>query len=526
VTETFPPLISAMTEAGFYPHRPSQVELRQTHISYVFLAGDYVYKVKKAVRFAFLDYSTLEKRGHFCHEELRLNRRLAPKIYLGVVPIRRQEDGFRLGDESPDNDLPTAVEYAVKMQRLPEERMLNRLLVEGRAGRDDVQAIIEKLARFHRSAISVQAPIYGAPEAIRQQVTENFQETQQFVGQTISEKMFRRIRDYSLDFLGANSELFDARVREEKVREGHGDLRGEHICLTDDIPIFDCIEFNEKLRTCDVASEIGFLAMDLDFLNAAELSEHLAAGYAETTRDGALATLLPFYKCYRAYVRGKVESLKAQEKEVPETERERALTAAQRYFFLAGRYVRGSSRATMLIVCGLAGSGKSTVARMLGDLTGFEVLSSDVIRKRLAQVRPTERATAGYREGIYSDAFTQLTYTMLLEEAEKGLQAGKGIIVDATFNNAEHRRLFLNWAAAMGVRVIFIECQAREEEIFRRLKKREELNDEISDATWQIYLRQRSEFTPLTEIPDRIHLTVNTESDLRDSIERLVESLY
>jgi uncharacterized protein len=520
-----PPLISALIKADFYPHRPSQVELKQTHISYVLLAGEYVYKVKKPVRFAFLDYSTLEKRLHFCHEEVRLNRRLAPKVYLGVVAVYRTGEHFVLGDGSAPPQDSTVVEHAVKMHRLPEDRMLNHLLVERTVTPEEIRAIARKLVSFHLSAATERAPVYGAPEAVRRQVTDNFEETRQFIGQTISDRLFNRIQEDSLGFLREHAELLKSRVREGKVREGHGDLRAESICLTDEITIFDCIEFDERLRYCDVASEIAFLAMDLDFLNAPEFSEQLIAEYTTTARDEALSLLLPFYKCYRAYVRGKVESLKGQEQEVPELERERALARAQRYFRLAYRYCRGTPKPAMLITCGLVATGKSTVARMLGDLTGFQVLSSDVVRKGLAHVSPTERAAEGYRKKIYSDSFTRLTYQALLEKAEQCLKAGKGVIVDATFGDRQHRRLFLNRAADIGTRIFFIECRAPEEEIFRRLKEREQRVDEISDATWQIYLRQRDQFAPLVEIPDRLHLTVNTEADARDAVEKLVESL-
>ncbi|MGH7831690.1 MAG: AAA family ATPase [Candidatus Binatia bacterium] len=519
-----PPLVSAMLQKEFYPDQPSSVELKQTHISYVFLAGQYVYKVKKPVCFAFLDYSTLERRLHFCREEVRLNRRLAPDTYVGVVSICRDESGLVLREE-PSNDPSAAVEYAVKMRLLPEERMLSRLLVEGRVGKEDIRSIVRRLVPFHQSAGTLRAATHGAPEAIRQQVTENFDETRQFVGLTIGSKLFQRLRDYSLDFLSAHAELLDARVRDERVREGHGDLRAEHICLTDEITVFDCIEFSEKLRTCDVASEVAFLAMDLDFLNASELSEELAGGYAETAQDRSLTALLPFYKSYRAHVRGKVESLKSREVEVPKRERKGALIRAQRYFFLAERYVRGTPRPAILIVCGLVATGKSTVARMLGDATGFPLLSSDVVRKRLAHLPPTGRTAAGYREGIYSESFTRSTYQKLLEEAEKPLRAGRGVIIDATFKDPAHRRLFLDSAASAGVPAFFIECRAGEEEILRRLQEREESGDGVSDATRQVYLRQRGEFTPLTDIPDRLHLTVDTESGLFESIENVLEAL-
>lgn len=515
-----------MTEKEFYPHRPAQVELRQTHISYVFLAGKYVYKVKKPVRFAFLDYSNLHKRLYFCLEEVRLNRRLAPKIYLGVVPIYQGEKGFLLADESPQVDPSTVREYAVKMLRLPERQILNRLVKERQVGKEEISSISKELVSFHLSAATEKASIYGAPNAIRRLATENFKETECFVGKTISQKMFHKIQEYSLDFLNVHAELFKSRIQDGKVREGHGDLRAEHICLTDEIAIFDCVEFAEGFRYCDVASEVAFLAMDLDFLNVPDLSEHLAAEYAEMGHDEALSLLLPYYKCYRAYVRGKVESLKSQEQEVPEDERKGASGRSQRYFSLAYRYVHGAPRAAMLIVCGMAGTGKSTVALMLADLTGFQLLNSDVIRKRLAHGSTTEPVVRGYRRGIYSDSFTRLTYQTLLAEAERSLKAGRGVIVDATFKDGENRRLFLTQAANMGIPVFFIECRAREQEIFRRLQQREKESGQVSDADWQVYLRQRSEFTSLTEIPDRIHLIVDTESDGRDSIEKLVESLY
>ncbi|MBI4527540.1 MAG: AAA family ATPase [Deltaproteobacteria bacterium] len=524
MTETLPSLISAMAEPEFYPHGPAQVELRQTHISYVFLAGEYVYKVKKPVRFSFLDYSTRERRLHFCREEVRLNRRLAPKVYLGVVPIYRSGEGFALGEDTVLADRTTVVEHAVKMRRLPEDRMLNRLVMDRIAGKEDIRALVNLLVPFHRSAATERASLYGTPEAIRRRITDNFAETRDFIGRTIREKMFNRIQEYSLGFLAERASLLQDRVRDQKVREGHGDLRTEHVCVGDEIVVFDCIEFDERLRYCDVASEVAFLAMDLDFLGEPELSECLAREYAETGDDELLSLLLPFYKSYRAYVRGKVESLKAQEQEVPEAGREKASAEARRYFRLAYRYARGAPKAAMLIVCGMIATGKSTVARMLSDLTGFRVISSDVVRKRLAQIPLSERVTERYRGGIYSDAFTQLTYHTLLEEAETCLKTGRGVIIDATFKKSEHRRVFMGRAADLGIPVFFLECQARQEELFRRLKQREEETGQISDADWQVYLRQRDEFKPFTDIPDQIHLTVNTEADLPDSIERLVES--
>jgi aminoglycoside phosphotransferase family enzyme len=309
-----PPLIDAMSRPEFYPHHPDRVELRQTHISYVFLAGEYVYKVKKPVRFKFLDYSTLDNRRRFCREEVRLNRRLASAVYLGVVPIIRRGEGFELKEGGKSQQGNTITEYAVKMHRLAEDRMLNSLLAQGKVDGEDLRAIAKRLVAFHKKACEERASVYGAPDVVRRKMLANFQETRQFIGRTICEKEFSEIREYSRRFLAENRDLLERRVREGRIREGHGDLRAEHICLIDDIVVFDCIEFSEELRTGDVASEIAFLAMDLDFLGAPVLSQEWVAVYAELAEDRELLCLIPFYKCYRACVRGKVESLKSVSK--------------------------------------------------------------------------------------------------------------------------------------------------------------------------------------------------------------------
>jgi len=280
-----PSLIEAMAQPEFYPNHPAIVELRQTHISSVFLAGEYVYKVKKPVRFTFLDYSTIDKRYHFCQEKLRLNRRLAPTVYLDVVPIMQQEREYALGGHLMTAGRWALAEYAVKMRRLPEERMLDTLVKEGRIGNKEIHAVVEKLVSFHLAAAPDQGSLYGAPEAIWQRFADNFKETERFIGQTITQKEITSIKDYSRRFLTQHRNLFKNRLREERIREGHGDLRAEHICLSSDVVVFDCIEFDERLRYCDVASEIAFLAMDLDNLSAPQLSEELVATYETMAQD-------------------------------------------------------------------------------------------------------------------------------------------------------------------------------------------------------------------------------------------------
>ena len=515
------PLIEAMRNPGFYPGCPTWVELRQTHISYVFLAGEYVYKVKKPVRFTFLDYSTLAKRRHFCLEEVRLNRRLAPAVYLAVLPIITSKGAFSLGTGGEQPEPPEVVEYALKMRRLPDDRMLDALVRNEKIGVEEIDAIAQRLVSFHSRAASDRAAIYGTLEGIWRRLADNFRETERFVGKTIPKQRFKIIEERSRSFMTNHR-----RVANYRVREGHGDLRAEHICLDDGIAIFDCIEFDERLRYCDVASEVGFLSMDLDFLGAPSLSERFLATYAGLAEDLEMLTLLPFYQCYRAYVRGKVESLKSQEPEVPIGERNKAERQAARYFRLSHRYARGSPPPALVVVCGLIGTGKSTVTRTLEDLTGFVQFNSDITRKGLARVAKTFRVVGAYRTGLYNDSMTRRTNSTLWANTETSLKEGKGVIVDATFKDPEHRRILMEGAARLDVPILFVECKAREKEILKRLRERATHPDEVSDATSEIYLHQRDEFSPLNEVPDRCHLEVDTEADLDSEIGKVEEWLY
>ncbi len=513
-------LISAMSQPSFYPHNPVRVEFQQTHISYVFLAGQYVYKVKKPVIFPFLDYSTVDHRLHFCREEVRLNRRLAPRVYLDVVAIFVRENQLILG-ESRTPAHGEIVEYAVKMRRLPEGRMLDRLLGEGSVDRKDICAIAQKLASFHQAASSDRASSYGTSQAIKKQVEENLAEVRQFIGQTIHPKLFNEIKRYKEDFLSVHHDLFDKRLRQSKVREGHGDLRAEHVCMTDEIEIFDTIEFNEGFRYGDVASDIAFLMMDLDFHHAPTLADDLGDKYGAQTEDGDFKQLVPFYECYRACVRGKVDTLKSFETEVPPEERQKAFFRGQRYFRLAYRYARPVNRVALIIVCGMIATGKSTLAKMLEDTTGFRLKNSDVVRKELARALPQQRFRESYGDGIYNRSFTDKTYAVLLEDARKSLSEGRGVIVDASFKEAQHREFFLKEAENENIPILFVECQAGEDEIFRRLKAREKQEDQVSDATWEVYVRQRGEFDPLTDVPDRCHLTFDGTTEPEELLSRI-----
>jgi aminoglycoside phosphotransferase family enzyme/predicted kinase len=526
VLPTFPDLLAALAHPACYPHHPAQVEVLQTHISAVFLAGHEVYKLKKPVHFSFLDYSTLELRRQYCEEEVRLNHRLAPTVYLGVVPVLRTPDGYRVREAVNMQDAEV-VDYLVRMRRLPPERTLDALIANGQVTKFGMHALAKRLVHFHTTALTSGAAEYGAPAAVWQAVAENFHTTAPFVGRTISEQQYRSIQQFSRQFFTEHQELLKARVVQDRVRDGHGDLRCDHVYFLDDgIAIIDCIEFNPRLRTCDVASELAFLAMDLELRGAVSWAKELVHTYATHAADDALVTLLPFYQCYRAYVRGKVESLKSMAPEIPPEEQERARQHARRSFRLAARYARGAPVPALIVVCGKIGTGKSTVAQHLGEQTGFVVLNSDVIRKRLAGVLPTVRANADYQAGLYQPEFTRRTYAAVHAQAEEELRSNRGVIVDATYTQEEDRRTALAVGARCRVPVLFVECRATAAIVAQRLRQRAEHGNTASDATWAIAQREQEHFPPFADRAADAHFIIDTESDIDTELAKVGEQLW
>jgi len=329
-----PSTVKALLKSQAYPHKPQKIELVQTQMSFIFLTGEYVYKVKKPVNLGYLDYTTLEKRHFFCYQELELNRRLCPSAYLAVVPVIEVKGELRIESEGK------AIEYAVKMRQLPQDRMMDVLLPRSQVTREMVAKVAQKLVDFHQKAETNQEiDAFGRLDVIRHNCDENFAQTEKYIGLTIFRAKYERIKGYTDNFIENNADLFDKRVREGRIKDCHGDLHAAHVCFTDDICIYDCIEFNDRFRYSDVASEVAFLAMDLDHYQQAGLSRHLVNTYVGLSHDEEILKLLDFYKCYRAYVRGKVESFKLNDRYIPEEEKERVLTTAQGYFQLAESYI-------------------------------------------------------------------------------------------------------------------------------------------------------------------------------------------
>jgi uncharacterized protein len=523
-----PPLdeiLHALRQPACYPYHPDRVEMVQTHISAVFLAGEEVYKLKKPVRFSFVDYSTLALRRRYCHEEVRLNHRLAPTVYLGVVPLLRVGNEYHLR-EVVNMHAATVVEYLVRMRRLPPERTLAALLASGQVTKMGIHALAKRLVHFHNTAATTGAARYGAPETVWRALADNFQDTASFVGHTISKQHYTRIQEFSQSFFREHQALMRQRIVQGRVREGHGDLRCDHVYFLDQgISIIDCIEFSPRLRTCDVASELAFLVMDLELHGAPDLAAELLHAYVVQADDPDLFRLLPFYQCYRAYVRGKVESLKSQEPEIATEERDQARHQAQRSFRLAARYARGTPSPTLLVVCGRVGTGKSTVAQRLSEQTGFVAVNSDVIRKRLAGILPTARVEAAYDSGIYSQEFSQRTYTTLFAQTEEELRAGRGVIVDATCKRPEDRQALLAMGQRQQVPVLFLECRTSLAEVERRLRERARRGDSVSDATWELALREHDTFPTYDDLPAQCRVIIDTEHNIDEALEAVAERL-
>ncbi len=528
MTDSHAALVQALVQPACYAHRPAHVEMVQTHISTVFLADEMVYKLKKPVRFSFLDYSTLALRQHYCQEEVHLNRRLAPTVYLGVVPVWQQGDRCWVGEGMPARQKTDAavVDYMVQMRRLPADRMLDALLAAGHITKDNMQAVSQRLCSFHATASTDQAARYGTPEVIWQALADNFQESAPFIDQTISHRLFSAIKTFSQDFLDDHHDLFLNRLHTGRVREGHGDVRCDHVYFLDEgISIVDCIEFSPRLRTCDVASELAFLAMDLELHGAPDLAAELVHTYRAQTHDEEFLDVLPFYQCYRAYVRGKVASLKSCEPEVPAQEQIEARAHARHAFRLAAGYARGQRSPALLIVCGRIGTGKSTVSELLSEHTGFPVFNSDVTRKRLVGIAPTTRGTAAYEAGMYAEELNQRTYARLRAHAGEQLHAGHGVIIDATCKDLKERHAFLALGVHMKVPVLFLECTARAAEVERRLQERQHRGDAVSDATWAIARQTWDDFPAFDNIPDGGHLVIDTQDRLEDRLIEMVERL-
>ncbi len=481
--------LESLRNPDCYPERPALVELIQTHLSVVALAGDRVYKFKKPIRLPFADFSSLERRRHFCEEEVRLNRRLCPEIYESVVAWRKGG----VADAS-DGDPSGVLDYAVKMRRLPQERMLDVLLAENAVRTTEIEAVARRVVAFHREAgRGPEVADWGDPERLRGFALANFEETRgAFPGPLHAVLEARTHRDFE-----SILPLLRARAAAGRVVDGHGDLHARNICLVDPPAIYDCIEFNPSLRCGDVATEHAFLAMDLRFRGHPELARaYLDTVVAEGGDEEMTEVVGPLIR-YRAMVRAKVSAIAAGETEIPLPEREEAAETARRYLQLAASSAVEDDGPRWVLCCGLPASGKSVVAAELSRASGgaWTVLSSDRIRKELA----------GAPSGLplppefYAEAFSRRTYGELLDRALASSGPGRVVVLDANFRSRELRRRFRDAATEAGIACDLLQIELDEATALERLRVRAEAGGSESDADAAVYAKLKATFEAPTE---------------------------
>ena len=509
--------LASLMNTSAYPERTNAVSCIQTHVSWIFLTDSHAYKIKKPVNFGFLDFSTTDRRHFFCDEEVRLNRRLSPEMYEAVVAVRETPDGAAFHGSG------RIIDYAVRMKRLPEDRILSRMIAEGCAGADEIRQVAEAVARFHIAAPTSPAVAdYGRTEQIQFNWQENFDQTAPFIGETISRSAFDRIRGWVDSFLDRNRQLFEDRVVQGFVRECDGDLHLDNICLDEGrIQIFDCIEFNERFRCCDTAADMAFLLMDLDYHGRTDLADAAQKTYCALTGDTGATKLFTFYRMYRAFVRGKVESFQIADSGISIEQRSSARARAERYFRLARGYAeRERLQRCLIITCGLMGSGKSTFAARLGFESGIPVVSSDKTRKRLSGHAPTDTLHEQFGDGIYTPACTERVYAELMKQAQLQLERGASAIIDASFIRRTFRKQAAEVADRLQARLITVVMECDRVKLVERLNRRLTQADSISDGRPELLDQQAGCF----EVPDDSEgmiLRISAEESTDQFYERL-----
>ena len=502
-----PAYVQALLDPATYPHAPDRVELVQTHISYVFLAGDVVYKTKKPVDFGFIDQVAPERREAHCYAEVELNRRLAPDVYLGVVPVvRLPDDTFEVdGDRSAQPEDAKVVEWAVKMRRLPDDRTLDRLLERNQEPIDILEHLTERLVRFHADATAVadDHEFAGQP-AVRAWWEREHREATPFVGDTWDAEQEARTRGFVERALDAHGPLFDERLAAGRVVDGHGDLQAKHVYILgrgpDDLTIIDCIEFSDwfHIRYVDVGYDLAFLAMDLEMHGRGDLGDELCGRYIAAAADETLGVLQPLHRAFRAFVRGKVESMGARAAEVPAALSAILEASAKRYFALSADYPRRVVGPSLVVMTGVSGTGKSLIGATFAGRAGAAFVSSDTVRKQLAGIAPHQLVDDAHRSGLYAPEMSARTYEEMRRRAAEHLAAGRAVVLDATHSRAVDRGAAARVALDAGVPFLIIETRLSDDAALTRIQRRMADPYRTSDATPEVFREQVRRFDPVT----------------------------
>jgi aminoglycoside phosphotransferase family enzyme/predicted kinase len=455
---------------------PGEVELIETHISWVLLAGDLAYKIKKAVDLGFLDFRSLAERRRLCALELRVNRRTAPELYLAAVPIVGNVDSPTIGGEG------APIEWAVKMRRFDQRGLLDQVARRGELDDELIDALAAGVAGFHAAAAVAAADVaHGNAEAVAAPALENFAQLAPLASDTVRGTL-DRLSAWTHAEVARLAGVFARRKAAGRVRECHGDLHLGNIVLIDGRPVpFDAIEFNESLRWIDVANDVSFLAMDLMDRGLAAPAWRFVNGWLEASGDYDAVAVLRFYLVYRAMVRAKVAAIRAHQPGLDRSHVQRVDREFHEYLALAGQ-LAGELRPALILMHGLSGSGKTTVAQQLLERLGAIRVRSDVERKRLHGLAPQERSNDALGAGLYAADASARTYDRLAAIAGEVLAAGYPVIVDAAFLHRGDRDRFRALAGRTGAPFVIASCVAGESTLRQRVAARAASGHDASDA--------------------------------------------
>lgn len=497
-------LLAALQDPRLYPHPVAEFRLVETHISWVLLTGTYAYKIKRPVDLGFLNFSTLEKRRYYCEEELRLNRRLAPDLYLEVVAITGSAEHPQLAGTGP------VIDYAVKMRQFSPEDQFDALLERDALTAGHVEALADAVAAFHASAPQAAAPSdFGTPQVVVGPMLDNFHQIRPLLTDVGDIARLERIRNWTVRACDRLGTVLAARRNSGFIRECHGDLHLGNVAWSDGKPlIFDCIEFNPALRWIDVMSEAAFTVMDLISRMRPNLAFRFLNRYLEKCGEYAGLAVLPLYAGYRAMVRCKVECIRASQ--LPSHGQPDATPRHRVYMQLAERLM--TTRPTPLIIThGLSGSGKTTVSTALCERLSAIRIRSDVERKRLHAMAALDRQTSEVNAGIYTVEASSRTYAHLEDLAERVLSAGLPVVVDAAFLRRDQRERFAVLAARRQIPFVIVDCQSPRDILEARLLTRAKTNTDASDAGLDVLAHQIRSEEPLTDAERGRTLAIDTQ---------------
>lgn len=511
-------LIDALQNPALYDHPVTEFKLYQTHISWVLLTGEYAYKIKKPMDFGFLNFTTLEQRQHFCQQELKLNQRLAPEIYLDVLPISGSEGAPELGDDS------APFEYAIKVKQFDNDQLLSVLQANDGLTQEHMDGLAQQIASFHADiAKADDSTVLGDPAEVLAPAQQNFDQIKEMLSDKAVLNQLAQLEGWMRDTFTRLEPLFAKRKQNGMVRECHGDIHlGNAVVIDGSVTLFDGIEFNDEFRWIDVISDVAFLVMDLEAHAEDKLARHFINLYLELTGDYEGLQLLSFYKSYRAMVRAKVTRFMLADPNIDDAARSNLEADYQRYIDLAESYTM-FEQPFMLITHGVSGSGKSSISRAVIQELGVIRIRSDVERKRLFGLDANDRSHSDLDAGIYTPEATEQTYQRLIELADGIIHSATPVIIDATNLKRWQRDALREKAEQLAVPALTLSFTASEETLRRRVKKRHIEGDDASEAGLEVLEKQLQQQEAIVE--EESHYTVVINTDEENATQNLLNSI-